>query len=175
MEGTALERLVVELAEQLRGRFYGKYRGIVTDVSDPDQLGRIRVKVPEVLGDEESPWALPCVPFAGKDHGVVWLPEQDDGVWIEFEAGDPARPLWCGGWWGNGDLSDVANTKVRALITTAGHKIVIDEDQKLIHLEHANGGKVDIAENDITIESGSGKVVLSQSGVSVNNDALKVS
>jgi uncharacterized protein involved in type VI secretion and phage assembly len=115
------------------------------------------------------------VPFAGKDHGVVWLPEKDDGVWIEFEAGDPSRPLWCGGWWGSGDLDDVANAKVRAFVTSAGHKIVIDEDQKLIHLEHANGGKVDIGESDITIESGSGKVVLSDSGVSINDNALTVS
>jgi|307.fasta_scaffold209411_3 uncharacterized protein involved in type VI secretion and phage assembly len=175
MEGTALERLVVELADQLRGRFYGKYRGIVTDVGDPDQLGRIKANVPEVLGDEESPWALPCVPFAGKDHGVVWLPEAGDGVWIEFEAGDPARPLWCGGWWGDGDLSDVANAKVRAFVTSAGHKIVIDDDQNLIHLEHASGGTVDISDSDITLQSGSGKVVLDASGVSVNDGALMVS
>jgi len=30
---------------------------------------------------------------------------------------------------------------VRAFVTSAGHKILIDEDQKLIHLEHANGGQ----------------------------------
>lgn len=175
MEGSALERLVVELTEQTRSRFYGKYRGIVTDVSDPEQLGRIRAKVPEVFAEEDTPWALPCVPFAGKDHGVVWLPEVSDGVWIEFEAGDPARPIWCGGWWGNGDLADTGNAKVRALVTSAGHRIVIDEDQNLIHLQHSNGSKVDIGDNDITLESGSGKVVLSASGVSVNDGALTVS
>ena len=174
MEGTALERLVVELAEQMRGRFYGKYRGIVTDVIDKDKLGRIRAKVPEVLGDQDSPWALPCVPFAGKKHGVVWLPEKDDGVWIEFEAGDPARPLWCGGWWGKDDLEDAGKAKVRAFVTSAGHRIEIDEDKKIINLKHAKGGKVEIGENDMTLESGSGKVVLSKSGMSVNDGALTV-
>ena len=46
MEGTAMERLVVELAEQTRTRFYGKYRGVVTDVDDPENMGRIRANVP---------------------------------------------------------------------------------------------------------------------------------
>lgn len=175
MEGSALEKLVVDLAEQSRRRFYGKYRGIVTDVADPSSLGRIRAKVPEVLADQDSPWALPCVPFAGKDHGVVWLPEVDDGVWIEFEAGDPSRPIWCGGWWGDGDLKDTANAKVRAFVTTAGHRIVVDDDNNKIQLEHSGGGKVEIGDSDITISSGSAKVVLSSSGVSVNDGALQVS
>ena len=35
-------------------RFYGKYRGEVADVSDPENQGRVRAKVPEVLGTEES-------------------------------------------------------------------------------------------------------------------------
>jgi uncharacterized protein involved in type VI secretion and phage assembly len=174
MDASMLERLVVDVTEQVRKRFYGKYRGIVTDVADPDQLGRIRAKVPEVLAEEDSPWALPCVPYAGKSHGVVWLPEVDDGVWIEFEAGDPARPIWCGGWWGNADLSDTANTKVRAFVTTNGHRIVVDEDQDVITVEHSGGGKVEITSNDMTLESGSGKVVLSAGGVDVNSGALKV-
>lgn len=174
MESSMIERLLVDVTEQVRKRFYGKYRGLVSDVADPDQLGRIRAKVPEVLGEEDSPWALPCVPFAGKSHGVVWLPEVDDGVWIEFEAGDPARPIWCGGWWGSGDLADTAKTKVRALVTTNGHRVVIDEDQDVITVEHSGGGKVEITADDMTLESGSGKVVLSAGGVDVNSGALKV-
>src|SRR5947199_412607 len=33
------------------GRHYGKYRGIVSDNSDPKKLGRLRARVPEVLVD----------------------------------------------------------------------------------------------------------------------------
>ena len=174
MEGSELERLVVELAEMTRNRFYGKYRGVVQDVDDDEKMGRIRALVPEVLGDMLSPWALPCVPFAGAGHGLVLLPEVDDGVWIEFEAGDPSRPIWTGGWWGSGEMDELGDTLVRAFVTTAGHKIVIDDDQDLIHIEHASGGTIDITDSDITIESGSGKVVLSDSGVSINDDALTV-
>ena len=36
-----IERMVVELAEQVRDRYYGKYRGIVADNDDPEQMGHV--------------------------------------------------------------------------------------------------------------------------------------
>jgi hypothetical protein len=65
MDTGVMERVVVELASEARERFYGKYRGMVADVTDPDALGRIKVQVPEVYGAVVSPWALPCAPYAG--------------------------------------------------------------------------------------------------------------
>ena len=59
-----LERLVVGLTEQVRDRHYGKYRGLVQDVEDPEGLGRIVARVPSVYGDLDSPWALPCTASA---------------------------------------------------------------------------------------------------------------
>ena len=97
-----MEQKIVELAEFQRGRYFGKYRGLVQDVDDPENMGRIVAQVPEVYGEEYSPWALPSVPFAGQNHGFVVLPEVGDGVWVEFEAGDPSRPIWTGCWWARG-------------------------------------------------------------------------
>ena len=51
--------------------FYGKYRGVVTDNQDPLMIGRIRAKVPDVMGDLESGWATPCAPFGGSGARVV--------------------------------------------------------------------------------------------------------
>src|SRR6185503_16349991 len=96
---SGFEQHVMEQSRDAATRFYGKYRGFVQDVSDPETRGRITATVPEVLGEEVSGWALPVSPFAGANHGVVLLPEVGNGVWIEFEAGDPSRPLWIGGWW----------------------------------------------------------------------------
>ena len=50
-------------------RFYGKYRGLVIENIDPEQIGRVLVQVPDVLGPIPSSWAMPCVPAAGALHG----------------------------------------------------------------------------------------------------------
>ena len=63
-------------------------------------LGRIQAKVPDVLGDDESGWAMPCVPFGGSGVGFFVLPAVGAGVWIEFEHGDPDYPIWTGCWLG---------------------------------------------------------------------------
>jgi hypothetical protein len=45
-----------------RLRFYGIYKGVVMDTADPINKRRIRVQVPQVLGQEISGWATPCLP-----------------------------------------------------------------------------------------------------------------
>lgn len=78
--------------------FFGKYRGEVTNNSDPNGAGRIKVKVPSVTGDYETGWCLPCLPYAGSGHGVIFLPKVGDLVWVEFERGDIGYPIWTGCW-----------------------------------------------------------------------------
>jgi hypothetical protein len=87
----------------MAGEFFGKYRGTAIDRRDPLRLGRLEVEVPEVLGDARL-WAMPCVPFAGRGVGLIAPPPVGANVWVEFEAGDPARPIWTGCFWGPGEL-----------------------------------------------------------------------
>ena len=47
-----LEQLVSDMADHHRTRFYGKYRGIVVDNEDPAHLGRLKLRVPSVLGTD---------------------------------------------------------------------------------------------------------------------------
>ncbi len=85
---------------------YGKYRAIVTDVNDPKNFGRVRVKCPEVFGDYESGWALPCYPLVYVEDvttpkgnkKICRKPKKGEGVWIEFEQGDVSKPIWVGSW-----------------------------------------------------------------------------
>ncbi len=81
-------------------RYYGKYRGTVIENIDPEQIGRVLVQVPDVLGETPSSWALPCVPAAGIQSGVFVVPPIGSQVWVEFEQGDPDYPIWTGGFWG---------------------------------------------------------------------------
>jgi hypothetical protein len=168
------ESLLYDLAEQSRSRHYGKYRGLVRDVDDPLKLGRIRASVPSVYGDQDSPWALPAVPFAGPAHGLVLLPEVDDGVWIEFEAGDISRPVWTGFWWGSDEMPDPQGEKVRRLVTPNGLTLAMDDDQSTITLSHPGGAKITLTQSGITLEFSSAKLELTASGVSVNSGALEV-
>jgi len=74
------------------GRLCGIHRGLTMDNTDPKSLMRLRVQVPAVLGTQEV-WALPCIPI-----GTSIVPAIGEGVWIMFESGDPARPVWMGTW-----------------------------------------------------------------------------
>ena len=174
MVDSNIEKLVVELAEFMRSRYFGKYRGLVREVDDPENLGRIVAQVPEVYGDEDSPWALPAVPFAGQNHGLVILPEEGDGVWIEFEAGDPSRPIWTGCWWASGEMPAPGGTATRVLVTSGGHKVILDDDKKELKLLHSGGAEITMTDNGITLKIGSAQIVLSANGVNINNGAFEV-
>src|SRR5262249_42073563 len=101
------ETELLDIIDRLRSRFFGKYRGIVTAVDGPTL--RIKAKVPAVLGTQETGWCLPCVPYAGPDVGIAFLPEEGSAVWIEFEGGDVSYPIWVGGYWRDGEQpSDAA-------------------------------------------------------------------
>ena len=67
------DRALEDLLERLRTRFYGKYRGIVSDVDAATM--RIKAKVPSVLGETDTGWCMPCVPYAGPSVGFAFLPE----------------------------------------------------------------------------------------------------
>ena len=159
MDPGAMERLLVKLAEESRSCFYGKYRGIVEDVDDPENVGRIRARVPEVLADEVSPWALPCAPYAGDGVGQYTVPPVGAGVWIEFEAGDPSRPIWSGCWWGSGQLPEdeegsAATPPLKIIRTEQGLMVTMDDDRQTISLSDENG------RNILTIEVQAGKITV---------------
>lgn len=144
MRDTSLERAVAQLMQKIERRFYGKYRGFVVDNADPENLGRLKVRVPSVLGNEVvTGWALPCMPYAGDaDQGMLFIPEQDAGVWIEFEEGDLEFPVWVGAFWSKpggeselpkpndaaGAAEDVQSPVTRKIIKTLkGHTIQFED------------------------------------------------
>ena len=68
-------------------RFYGVYRGTVTHNRDPLKKNRLRFTVPQVLGNEVTDWAW------GMNTNSASIGQ---GVWVMFEGGDPAYPIWIG-------------------------------------------------------------------------------
>jgi uncharacterized protein involved in type VI secretion and phage assembly len=173
--GQEQEQLLVGLVEQSQSKYFGKYRGIVRDNNDSDNLGRIRVEVPHLYGTGQiSPWAWPVVPFAGKAHGLMLLPEVNDGVWIEFEGGDLSHPLWTGGWWAEGEMPTVGKTNATVLVTSGGHQIILDDGDREIKLVHSGGAEIKMTDTEIILKVGSKQIKISAAGVDINNGAFKI-
>jgi hypothetical protein len=73
-------------------RFYGLYRGVVADNTDPLNKGRLKLRVPQVLAEAETDWAWPTE----KETVSLQVPEIGQGVWVLFEGGDASYPIWSG-------------------------------------------------------------------------------
>ncbi len=168
MTDESVERLVVQLAEFHRSRFFGKYRGLVRENEDPENLGRIRALIPEVLGSEEtSGWALPCVPYAGDGEGQFMIPPVDAGVWIEFEGGDVSRPIWSGCWWSSDSLpesneGDAATPPLKIIRSENGLMLALDDNGHTINVSDENGDnmmRIEVNQGKITIQSTSKVIV----------------
>jgi uncharacterized protein involved in type VI secretion and phage assembly len=69
--------------------------GLVTNNSDPQNLGRVKVKFP-YLTEQESFWAPVLVPAAGKERGLSMLPVVGEQVVVAFENGDSSFPYVLG-------------------------------------------------------------------------------
>ena len=65
------------------------------------QMGRIQIIVPDVSSVVPTSWAMPCLPVGGIQMGMYAVPPIGAGVWIEFEHGDPDKPIWTGCYWGS--------------------------------------------------------------------------
>lgn len=170
--GTHYDRALLDVLERLRNRFFGKYRGVVVDV-DAGTM-RIKANVPAVLADQPSGWARPCVPFAGPNMGFAFLPDVGAGVWIEFEGGDVSLPIWVGCYWHDGEPPADATDSVRAIVTKAGQKILIDVDGGSITVEDQNGNAITLDSSGISLQGSGQSVALGSSGVNVNQGALEV-
>ena len=171
-----------------RDRYFGKYAGVVTNVDDPQQIGRIRAQVPAVLGMQlDSGWALPCAPFGGgKERGMLFLPQVGDTVWIEFAAGDVSRPIWVGTFWGaptsTGGADDLGtetgpepptgedgarvSATLGVLKTKSGHMLVLDDDNEVMLLANGNGKTTIRFAQD-------GSVVISADTIKLGKDAAE--
>jgi len=157
------------------GRFFGRYRGRVVDVDDPKSIGRIRVAVPEVLRDVESGWALPAFAASGDAAGIFAVPPVDANVWVEFESGDPTRPVWVGGWFAEGSVPGDATPKKLVVRTVAGHTVTLDDDEETVEITDSGGARILLSSDGIELSKGGQKIVVGSSSVVINDGALEVS
>ncbi|MCZ4513030.1 phage baseplate assembly protein V [Streptomyces sp. ActVer] len=168
-------------------RYPGKFRGRVIDNNDPLHIGRITVEVPDVLGDEPSTWALPCLPFTGPEAGQFVVPPPGAGVWVEFEQGDPSFPVWTGCWYGDQSelppdarrlVQPASQAKPVVVQTPGAHKIVMSDppgaDQGIL-LQAKGGAYIRITDEAVVIATGAGaEILLRGDQVTINEGQLTV-
>jgi len=169
------EQTLMDILDRLRNRYFGKYRGTVTDVNDPNNLGRIKANVPAVLGDTPTGWCMPCVPYAGSNVGIAFLPETGSGVWIEFEGGDVSYPIWTGCYWRDGEIPSEVAPNVKVIKTTAPHTLQMDDGQNSISLTDPSQNSAALNSSGITLTGlAVSTIVIDDTEVNINDGALEV-
>ena len=169
------------------GRFYGKYRGTVVQNVDPENRGRLICLIPDVFGTVPSSWAECCAPLAGPTGppmGVYLVPPIGAGVWVEFEHGDPDKPIWTGCRFGM--MADVPPLAYAGLpvspnivLQTAGQNTIVISDLPGptggIVLKSATGASIIVNDTGIYIQNGKGaSLTMVGPTVTINNGALAI-
>ncbi len=149
-------------------RYYGKYRASVINNVDPLQIGRVQVMVSDVSGASPTSWAMPCAPVAGMGTGMFAVPPIGAGVWVEFEQGDPDRPIWVGGYWGTpAEVPVMARATPPGVFgitlqTTLKNGITISDTPGPtggILIQTTTGAMISVSDTGIVISNGKGAAI----------------
>jgi len=185
-----------ELLSPKNGNKRGVVIGIVTNNSDPDGLGRVKVKFPTLPGNEESHWARLVTLMAGNGRGIEFIPEVNDEVLVAFEHDDTNRPFILGSLWNGKDkppegsdklVSSTGKVEKRIIRSRSGHTITLDDTdgaEKISIVDKTEKNSIDInsKSNSLEIQAGSKvevhtqdghKIVLDSSGIVIEAAAAK--
>jgi hypothetical protein len=179
--------LIALLHEKVERRFHGKYSAFVADNADPENRGRLRLRIPSVLGsDVISGWAMPCAPFGGASgQGFFFIPDKDAGVWVEFESGILDFPIWVGTFWskpgGTTEVPAPASSQsppTSKIIKTVNHTIELADAQgsEAIKItDSKNSNTVTIDSKGIAIHDNFGnEITLASGGVTIKSSKISL-
>lgn len=166
----------------------GPVVGLVTNVRDPEALGRVRLAFPWLDDTYESWWTRIAQADAGaSNRGTLFLPEVGDEVLVAFEHGDLRAPVVIGSLWNGSDEPPTGDDPVdgtsgavqrREIRSRLGHVLVFGDDasgrsgielttadgQRSIHLDE-QGRKLLITIGSTTLEIvDGGDVTLTSNG-----------
>ena len=168
----------------------------VTNIEDPEKLGRIKVKFSwmDKDGDTESPWIQMMRPYISEKGGIYFLPEIDTEVLVGFEGGNMERPYVYGSLYSKGSYKpDSSWSKENYFIRSkSGHtihfadeqgkqsitiydseknnKIIVSASDKRVVIR--SEGDIEIkASGDLRLEAGNKVVLKGTSGVEIGSGA----
>jgi uncharacterized protein involved in type VI secretion and phage assembly len=154
--------------------------GTVSDLADPDRLGRVRVQFPE-LGNVVSDWAPLVTLGAGSRRGTVFRPEPGDEVLVGFLQGDMRAPYVLGGVWNKPepppDDANQAENNLRSITSRSGHVLRFDDTRGSERIEIVDSGgqrRVVLDKHKITVSADTGDVEVSAPAGSVTLSAKDI-
>jgi uncharacterized protein involved in type VI secretion and phage assembly len=168
---------------------YGVVIGQVEDTQDPDNLGRVKLWFPWLTdktgaGAFVSDWAWVVQPGAGKDRGMIALPEVDDLVLVAFFMGNPRFPYVIGNLYNGVDkpittdgdplTRDGGTMLWTGYVSRTGHALVFQDKDEFVQLRTAGDKtylKLDKKGTIIELE-GEDKITIHGAGdITVKGDA----
>ncbi|MFI7079055.1 phage baseplate assembly protein V [Micromonospora sp. NPDC049903] len=140
--------------------------GTVTDVADPDGLGRVRVELP-AYGGADAGWLAVLCPGAGRGKGLVALPDPQDAVLVALPGGEPASGVVLGALFGAVTPYDTGVDDGRArrwsLRTSGGQQVVVDDVARSLRLSTDGGSWLELTPDLVTLHAAA-DLVLSAPG-----------
>ncbi len=145
--------------------------GVVSRVDDPDTLGRVRATLP-THNDVETDWLQVVAPGAGKNKGLMMVPDVGDVVVLAVSNDDPARGVVLGGLYGPRGMKDSGvhrgAVKKFTFRTASGHRVVLDDRSSVLSVTSSSGHRLKFApkevllhaESDLTIEAPGKAIVI---------------
>jgi uncharacterized protein involved in type VI secretion and phage assembly len=146
--------------------YFGVYPAVVTKiVGDPENLGRVQVRLPWLGKDGDRkvrPWATLCTPYADEDQGLQIVPAVRSHVVVAFEAGILTRPYILAAAWHRHkkkpfDPAEPNNIRVLrsraksklefdhtcgsanvSVTMASGHEVVLDDAATEVRIKHSN-------------------------------------
>jgi len=137
---------------------HGVVPAIVSNLKDPEKLGRIKVTFPWLAEDSETDWVRVLSFYAGSDRGVFFPPEVGDEVLVIFQKGNVNAPYVIGSLWSSKAKPPEQNAdgknNIKIIKSRAGHEITLSDDAQ------SKKAKIEIkssAGNIITLDDAAGK------------------
>jgi len=155
--------------------------GVVINNCDLLRQGKVLVRIPS-LGEEV--WARVASSGAGSSRGIMYIPQPDDEVVVNFVNNDPNDAQIVGGTWSTRDSPPVTSPTdllVKRKIKTGlagglGHEIEFDDALQSITITSSTKQKIAIDPKKIEISTlgGAAKVTLNTTGTITIEAALSL-
>lgn len=133
--------------------------GLVTNVNDPKNMGRIKATFPWLNQTHETDWVRIATLMAGNGRGSFFMPEVNDEVLLAFTHGNPRFPYVVGFLWNGEDKPPARNVRDRILKSKNGHQLrFLDSTPSggslgALVVEDAHGNRITMSKGKIVIKS----------------------